>query len=103
MRLSHIAAAVGFAATVLIAQSCGPAFAEKKCGSESCGAPTKAKKTINGVVYNCDVTVCSKSCCSLADPPVCSIEKTTKNDCTVAQAIQGQRIQKLPTAPAARQ
>ena len=45
---------------------------QKQCGAETCGAPTKTTKTIGGVAHNCLSTACSKSCCSLGDPPVCS-------------------------------
>ncbi len=65
------------------------AEAEMKCGSQSCGASTKSQKTIEGVVYNCDVKKCSTSCCSLADPPVCQIKTETISDCTPARAIPG--------------
>lgn len=60
---------------------------QKQCGAESCGTPTKSTKTINGVVHNCTSTTCSKSCCTLGDPPVCSVEKTTTSDCTPAKVI----------------
>lgn len=101
-KASQIFAIVGFATSLLIMQSYEPASAEKKCGAESCGAPTKTTKTINGVVHNCDTTTCTKSCCTLADPPVCTVEKTTKSDCTAARTFPKQ-IEKLPKAPSAKQ
>ncbi len=75
--------------------------AEKQCGAESCGSPVKTQKTINGVVHNCESTTCSKSCCTLGDPPVCSVEKTTTSSCTPAKTISpGKQIQKYK-APSA--
>ena len=41
----------------------------KQCGADRCGTPTKGTKTINGL-HNCTSTTCSKSCCTLGDPPV---------------------------------
>ena len=73
--------------------------AEKKCGAESCGTPTKTQKTISGVVHNCDSTTCSKSCCTFADPPVCSIEKTTTSSCTQARTSPRKKLfEKAPPA-----
>ena len=73
---------------------------QKQCGAESCGVPTKSTKTIGGVVHNCLSTTCSKSCCSLGDPPVCSVEKTTTSDCTPAKVISPGKIDKFK-APSA--
>lgn len=74
--------------TMLLVAVSTPASAEKKqCGAESCGSPTKTQKTIKGVLYNCESTTCSKLCCTLADPPVCSTEKNTTSNCT--QALTG--------------
>lgn len=74
----------------------------KQCGAETCGTPTKGTKTINGVVHNCTSTTCSKSCCTLGDPPVCSVEKTTTSDCTPAKVISPGRTKidkfKAPSA-----
>ena len=72
---------------------------QKKCGAETCGTPTKTTKVINGVNHNCDSTTCSKSCCTLGDPPVCSIDKTTTSSCTAAR-VSPSNIQKykLPGA-----
>jgi len=66
---------------------------QKRCGAETCGTPTKTTKAINGVNHNCDSTTCSKSCCTLGDPPVCSVEKTTTSSCTPARVSPG-KIQK---------
>jgi hypothetical protein len=75
--------------------------AEKKCGAESCGTPTKSQKTISGVVHNCTNTTCTKSCCTLADPPVCTTEKTTTSDCTPARTISpGKKLEKFKAPPA---
>jgi len=74
--------------------------AQKNCGAESCGAPTKTQKTIGGVVHNCNATTCSKSCCTLADPPVCSVEKTTTSDCTPARISPGKKLEKFKAPPA---
>ena len=74
--------------------------AQKQCGAESCGSPVKSQKTINGVVHNCESTTCSKSCCTLADPPVCSVEKTTTSSCTPARVAPGKQIQKYKAPPA---
>ena len=74
--------------------------AQKQCGAESCGTPTKTQKTINGVVNNCDSTTCTKSCCTLADPPVCSIEKTTTSSCSPARTSPGKKIEKFKAPPA---
>ena len=74
---------------------------QKQCGAETCGAPTKTTKTIGGVAHNCLSTTCSKSCCSLGDPPVCSIVKSTTNDCTPAKVTApGMKIDKFK-APSA--
>jgi hypothetical protein len=72
---------------IILAASTPALATQKQCGAETFGAPVKTKKTINGVSYNCDSTTCSKSCCTLADPPVCSIEKKTTSSCT--QALTG--------------
>ena len=67
----------------------GAANAEqKRCGGATCGTPTKTTKTINGVNHNCDSTTCSKSCCTLGDPPVCSVEKTTTNSAHRQESVQ---------------
>ena len=75
---------------------------QKQCGAETCGTPTKTTKTINGVVNNCTSTTCFKSCCTLGDPPVCSVEKTTISDCAPAKVISpgGSKIEKYK-APSA--
>ena len=85
---------------MLLAVPMAAGSAEKQCGAESCGTPTKTKKTINGVVHNCDSTTCTKSCCTLADPPVCSIEKTTTSSCTAAITRPGMKIDKFKAPPA---
>jgi len=69
--------------------------AQKKCGAETCGTPTKTTKVINGVKHNCESTTCSKSCCTFDDPPVCSIEKTTTSSCTAARTVPGKQIPNL--------
>jgi hypothetical protein len=94
--------AIRFLLLVLLLAVPVPGSAEQKqCGAETCGTPTKTTKTINGVVNNCTSTTCSKSCCSLGDPPVCSVEKTTTSDCSPAKVISpGSKIEKYkaPTA-----
>lgn len=82
---------VGVALGVFALFAVSPANAEMKCGSQSCGAPTKTQKTIEGVVHNCDVKKCTTSCCSLADPPVCQIKTEIISDCTPARLIPGQK------------
>jgi hypothetical protein len=74
---------------------------QKQCGAESCGAPTKTTRTINGVTHNCSTTKCTKSCCTLADPPVCTSESTSTSDCTPAKVVvPGGKLEKFK-APSA--
>jgi hypothetical protein len=95
---------------LLIALLTAPVVAhatQKQCGAETCGTPTKGTKTINGVLHNCTSTTCSKSCCTLGDPPVCSVEKTTTSDCTPAKVISPGRTKidkfKAPSADSKQQ
>jgi len=84
---------------IILAASTPALATQKQCGAETCGSPVKTKKTINGVSYNCDSTTCQKSCCTLGDPPVCSIEKNTTSSCT--QALTGHGgIDKFKAPPA---
>jgi hypothetical protein len=94
--MRHLIFMVGLLAVLVPAS----ALAESKCGAQTCGTSTKSQKTIDGVVYNCDVKKCSTSCCSLADPPVCSIKTDTISDCTQARAVPGRNLRNLLNPPA---
>jgi hypothetical protein len=89
---------LGIALSVIILIGATGATGEMKCGSQSCGTPTKSQKTIEGVVHNCDVKKCTTSCCSLADPPVCQIKTETISDCTPARLLPGGKL-RSPTVP----
>lgn len=75
-------------------------LAEKKCGAATCGSPVKSQKTIGGVAHDCETTTCTKSCCTLSDPPVCSTEKTTSSSCAPAKTTPGTKLEKFKAPPA---
>jgi hypothetical protein len=83
---------VALASGLLILFCASPAYAEMKCGAESCGPSTKSQRTIDGVLHNCDFKKCTTSCCSLADPPVCQIKTVNRGDCTPARIVPGNEL-----------